>query len=73
MEVIDLPADLIPADVDLVGVDGNAFMVVGAVRAGLRKAGNPPEVLEQFSEDAMSGDYDHLLRVSMAYCGAFKT
>lgn len=48
--------------VKLVGQDGNAFAVIGAVRKALRRAKVPNEEVEQFSDEATSGDYDHLLR-----------
>lgn len=50
--------------VELVGQDGNAFAIMGAVSKALRKAGHGDAVNEYMNE-AMSGDYDHLLRVSM--------
>lgn len=67
MNDVTVPAGTIPADVDLTQVDGNAMFIVGAVRSGLRRAGNPPEVLKSFSEQAMDGDYDHLLRCAIAF------
>jgi hypothetical protein len=65
--MIDTPENLIPADVELVGIDGNAFSVMGEVIGGLRAAGNEASVIEAYQNDAMSGDYNHLLTVSMAY------
>lgn len=55
--------------VSLAGVDGNAFAIVTKVQAGLRRAGNPPEVLRAYRKAAMSGDYNHLLYVSCLYAG----
>lgn len=60
------PAELVPANVVLEGLDGNAFSIIGAVQKGLRKAGNPPELIDQVRNEMMSGDYDHLLQVAMA-------
>jgi hypothetical protein len=65
--MINTHPDLIPADVELVGVDGNAFAVMAAVARGLRNAGNPKVVIDAFMEEAMSGDYDHVLRTAIAY------
>ena len=48
-------------------VNGNAFGVVGAVGSALRKAGVAPREIETFSADAMSGDYNHLLRTAMRW------
>jgi hypothetical protein len=51
----------------LTGTDGNAFAIMGKVRAALKKAGATPEYIKQYSDEATSGDYDHLLQVSMKY------
>ncbi len=53
--------------VSLVGRDGNAFAVLGAVRSQMVKAEIPKKDIDQFFEEAMSGDYDHLLRTVMKY------
>ena len=47
-------------------IDGNAFAIVGAVSRALKKAGQGDKVAE-YQAKAMSGDYDHLLAVSMEY------
>lgn len=49
--------------VPLAGQDGNAFSILGRVSAALRKAGYGDAVTEYMNE-AMSGDYDNLLRVT---------
>ena len=64
---VNVPADLIAPDLDLVGVDGNAFAVLGAVIGALREAGNDADVIESYREQAMAGDYDHLIVVSLAF------
>ena len=56
--------------VQLTGNDGNAFAVMGAVRKALRKAGADKEYVDQYFEEAMSGDYNHLLATSMKYVDA---
>lgn len=61
--------DWIDPDLDLIGVDSNAFAIMGFVDRGLRRAGNSQEVRDAYREEATAGDYDHLLRVSMAYAG----
>lgn len=53
--------------VQLVGRDGNAFAVLGAVRLALRRAGHGPAVLQEFTDEATSGDYDHLLCTAMRW------
>lgn len=51
----------------LVGLDGNAFSIMGAVRNAARQQGIPKEVQDEYSQRAMSGDYDNLLAVTMEY------
>jgi hypothetical protein len=65
----DRHPDWIDPEFDLVGVDGNAFAVMGAVSKALRRAGNSKEVCDAYTKSAMGGDYDHLLQVSMLYAG----
>lgn len=52
--------------VKLVGKDGNAFAVMGFVTRAMRKAGCTKEDVDEYMNEAMSGDYDNLLRVSAA-------
>lgn len=47
--------------VNLIGQDGNAFAVIGAVNKGLRDGGCSLEECEQFRKEAMSADYMNLL------------
>lgn len=54
-------------EVELVGNDGNAFFIVGKVRAALRRAGVSAEEVEQYTAEATSGDYDHLLQTTMRW------
>ena len=51
--------------VGLVGSDGNAFAVVGAVRRALHAHGVSKEKVTEFVDEAMSGDYEHLLATVM--------
>lgn len=53
--------------VELVGGDGNAFAVMGAVQRALRKAGVSQEEQDAFLKEAMSGDYDNLLQTCMRW------
>ena len=48
--------------VKLTGTDGNAFAVLGAVLGAMKRAKLSPKERAEFSADAMSGDYDHLLQ-----------
>ena len=50
----------------LVGVDGNAFAVMGYTARALRKAGLEDKVKEMY-EKAKSGDYHHLIAVCQEY------
>jgi len=52
--------------VQLVGADGNAFAIMGKVARALRQAGRP-DLVKPYMDEAMSGDYDHLLRITMKY------
>lgn len=54
-------------DVSLVGVDGNAFMLLGTCQKAARKAGVEDAKINQFIDEAKQGDYDHLLRTCMKY------
>ena len=47
--------------VRLINEDGNAFHILGQVRAALRRAGESQEFIEAFTKEATSGDYNHLL------------
>ena len=53
--------------IELNGVDGNAFSVMGHVRKALKRAGADKEYIDQYIHEATLGDYNHLLAVSMAY------
>ena len=50
----------------LVGVDGNAFSVMGYTARALRSAGLYEEAEKMYTE-ATSGDYDNLIQVCMKY------
>jgi hypothetical protein len=52
--------------VQLVGTDGNAFAIMGKVARALRQAGRP-DLVKPYMDEATSGDYDHLLQVTMKY------
>ncbi len=53
--------------VSLIGVNGNAFFILGKVIKALKKAGYDKEFIEKYKSEATNGDYDHLLRVTMKY------
>ena len=49
--------------VNLIGQDGNAFVIMGLCSAAAKKAGWTKEQIESFITEIKSGDYDYLLRV----------
>lgn len=54
-------------EVELIGQDGNAFYILGAVSRALRRAGVSSEEIDQFNKEATSGDYDHLLQTAVKW------
>lgn len=50
----------------LVGVDGNAFAVMGYTASALKQTGHK-DLVANMREEAMSGDYENLLAVCMSY------
>ena len=48
----------------LVGIDGNAFSIISYVIRAMRECGFSNEEKNEYREDAMSADYNHLLCVS---------
>lgn len=52
--------------VKLTGTDGNAFAIIGAVRKALKRGGHG-DLVEEFTKEATSGDYDHVLQTCMKY------
>ncbi|MFA5558163.1 MAG: hypothetical protein WDA59_01700 [Methanofastidiosum sp.] len=52
-------------EVELIGQDGNAFLILGKVQKALRRAGVSEEEVKQYYEEATAGDYNHLLRTTM--------
>lgn len=65
--MIRTPENLIPAEVDLVGIDGNAGSIIGTVARALKRAGNDTATIDAFRKEAMSGDYDHVIQTALAY------
>jgi len=52
-----------PIELELVGLDGNAYSLMGAFQRAARKQSRTPEEIKAVLDDCMSGDYDHLLQV----------
>lgn len=53
--------------VPLSGQDGNAMMIIGRVRAALRRARVTSDQINAFTDEAMSGDYDKVLQTAMRW------
>lgn len=53
--------------VKLTGRDGNAFAVLATVIKALERGGVLTHEINEFKEEAMGGDYNHLLRTCMAW------
>jgi sugar diacid utilization regulator len=52
----------------LVGLDGNAFAIMGAFTKQARREGWTADEIDAVINEAMAGDYDHLLRTISKYC-----
>ncbi len=52
----------------LVGLNGNAFVILGAFRRQAEREKWTNQEIAKVTEEAMSGDYDHLLAVIMEHC-----
>lgn len=53
---------------NLVGLDGNAFSLMGAFSRQARKEGWSSDEIDSVRAECMSGDYNHLLRTLMSVC-----
>lgn len=62
-KVIDKTVNL-----ELVGVNGNAFMIMGVFRRQARKEGWSTEEIDLVLTEAKSGDYNHLLATISNHC-----
>lgn len=52
-----------PVKLNLVGLDGNAFSLMGAFSRAAKKQGRSKAEIDAVLGDCMSGDYNHLLCV----------
>ena len=53
--------------VQLTGQDSNAFMIIGLVMKALRKAGVPQSEIDEFGDEATSGDYNNVIATAMRW------
>ena len=51
---------------ELVGLNGNAFALMGAFQTAARRQGWSDDEIDAVMEDCQSGDYNHLLQTLMA-------
>lgn len=51
--------------VELSGQDGNGFFIIARTTKELRRASVSNEDIDAYREEAMSGDYDNLIQVTM--------
>lgn len=52
----------------LVGLDGNAFNLIGAFQTQAKKEGWTKEEIKSVLDECMSGGYDHLLATLSKHC-----
>lgn len=55
-------------DLDLVGVDGNAFSILGAFQKAAKRQGYEAEEIKSVINEATSKDYNHLLMTIQSHC-----
>jgi len=53
----------------LIGRDGNAYSILGAASKALKN--KDPEMYQEYYDEATSGDYNHLLMITMRYFDVF--
>ena len=53
---------------DLYGLDGNAFFLMGSFQKAARRQGWTQEEISRVMNEAKSGDYDHLVQTLITYC-----
>lgn len=52
----------------LVGLDGNAFMLMGSFQKAARRQGWTKEEIDKVLNECQSGDYNHLISTLMEHC-----
>lgn len=51
----------------LSGQDGNAWAIMATVKNALKSIGVSKNEIDEYIEESMSGDYDHLLQTAMKW------
>lgn len=59
-------------NLNLLGVDGNAFAIMGAFRIQAKKEDWSQEEINLVLEEAQSNDYNHLLATIQNHCEAIE-
>lgn len=54
-------------EVELIGGDGNAMVIMGKVNQALRRGGVSKEERDEYMNESMSGDYNHVLMTAMRW------
>ena len=54
--------------VELSGIDGNVFCIIGTVSKALKRAGMPDKAKEFSSRAMNAGSYDEVLAMCFEYC-----
>lgn len=54
-------------EVQLTGTDGNAYAILTKMRVAMKRAGFEVDEIREFSDEAMAGNYDHLLQTCMKW------
>ena len=55
-------------NLDMVGLDGNAFAIMGAFQRQARREGWTKEEINEVLDKARSGDYNNLVKTIMDHC-----
>lgn len=55
-------------NLNLVGIDGNAFSIMASFREQAKRDGWTKEEIDEVLNDAMSSDYNHLVYTISKYC-----
>ena len=51
--------------VQLIGTSSHALAIVSRVKKALKKNGAPSDVIDVFCDEALSGNYDHVIQTAM--------
>ena len=57
-----------PITIDVTSSQGNAYAIIAQGRSILKQLDRRDEI-DEFQEEAMSGDYDNVIETTKKYCG----